>query len=182
MVHESENERSDGCSSAASRGASCSGHGRAEAGLVDRRISRVRGVVLFILAGSSQSVRAAWLETQHHHSSALHRLDARQPAKASRWFPYGHHRWTSIAFLGAATALLGLSVYLLYDAGATLLSSNQPASIGSIRIFGISIWSGCPIFAALVWPGVPAWSIGKATGQHGREDGQPQAAARARAS
>src|SRR3546814_1730693 len=73
------------------------------------------GVVLYLVLGPSQAMRAAWLETVFSIATPdlflVSGPIARRPA--DRRFPFGYYRWVSIAFLCAALALVGLGSYLV---------------------------------------------------------------------
>lgn len=119
-------------------------------------------IVLFLVLGSSQAMRAAWLEdlltllppiaflvSMHYRS--------RIPDTA---FPYGYQRVTVIAFLCSAVVLTILGVYLVVDSSITLLKAEF-TTIGSIEIFGTTVWLGWLMVAALTYSVIPPLFIGR---------------------
>lgn len=79
--------------------------------------------------------------------------------KATKNFPYGFHRITSLAFLTSSLALFILGIYLLFDGSATLLNQKHP-SIPTVVCFGHSIWFGYIMIIALLWSSVPSTFLG----------------------
>jgi len=73
----------------------------------------------------------------------------------------GFHRAVSIAHLCAALALFTMGAYLLFDALHGLIIVEYP-TIGSIEIFGQTIWLGWLMLPALAWSAVPAVFLGRA--------------------
>ena len=120
------------------------------------------GLVLFVVLGNSQAMKAACLETVFSLVSPIVFLIGSRVARrpADRRFPYGYHRWVSIAFLCAALSLFALGLYLLADAGMKALAP-QPTVIGSISVLGHEFWLGWPMLLALAWSAIPAWFIGR---------------------
>lgn len=121
------------------------------------------GVALYLVVGSSQAMKAAWLETVFSIITPLVFLGASHVSRrpADRRYPYGYHRWISIAFLCAAAVLSSLGIYVIIDAALKLISGAS-AEIGRIQLFGIDVWLGWLMLAVLVWSSVPAWFIGRA--------------------
>lgn len=122
--------------------------------------------LLYIVLGSSQAMKAAWLETVFSLVSPVmfligSRIAQRPP---DRRFPYGYHRWVSIAFLCSSLSLFALGLYLLGDA---VLKALAPAAttIGNVRLFGREIWLGWPMLLALAWSAIPAWFLGRRQAQ-----------------
>lgn len=88
------------------------------------------------------------------------RVSRRPP---NRHYPFGHERAVSAGYVGAATALLMVGVYLLFDGGMKLLMREHP-TIGGFPLFGHVVWTGWLGIAVLFWSGVPAHFLGKAKG------------------
>jgi cation diffusion facilitator family transporter len=86
------------------------------------------------------------------------RVSRRPP---NRRYPFGHERAVSAGYIGAATALLLVGLYLLFD-GAMKLAMQEHPSIGGFALFGHVIWTGWIGIAVLVWSGLPARFLGKA--------------------
>jgi cation diffusion facilitator family transporter len=120
-------------------------------------------VAIYLTLGSSQAMKTAWVEDM---------LSLIPPAVfliASRFrnrpptpdHPYGYHRGVSIAYLGASLALFLMGALLLLDSLLKLVSAEHP-SIGTVVLFGHSVWLGWLMIAALVWSMVPAVLLGRA--------------------
>src|SRR3954463_5033943 len=86
------------------------------------------------------------------------RIGRRPP---NRRYPFGHERAVSAGYVGAATALLLVGVYLLFDGGMKLAMREHP-TIGGFPLFGHVVWTGWLGIAVLLWSGVPAHFIGQA--------------------
>ena len=86
------------------------------------------------------------------------RISRRPP---NRRFPFGYERAVSAGYIGAATALLLVGVYLFFD-GAMKLALREHPTIGGFPLFGHVVWTGWLGIAVLVWSGLPAHFIGRA--------------------
>jgi cation diffusion facilitator family transporter len=86
------------------------------------------------------------------------RISRREP---SRRYPFGYERAVSAGYVGAATALLLVGVYLFFDGGMKLAMREHP-TMGGFPLFGHVVWTGWLGIAVLLWSGVPAHFIGKA--------------------
>src|SRR3546814_1139754 len=77
-------------------------------------------------------MKAAWLETVFSIATPVLFLVSGPVSgrPADDLFPFGYHRWVSIAFLCAALALFGLGIYLVADAVGKLTGDGQAAEIG----------------------------------------------------
>jgi divalent metal cation (Fe/Co/Zn/Cd) transporter len=119
-------------------------------------------VVVYLVMGSSQAMKAAWVEDLLSlipplaFLVAVHR--ARRAPSVSH--PYGHHRAVGAGHLAAAVALLGMGAFLLYDSGSGLLSGEHPP-IGSVNILGQTIWAGWLMVAAMVYTGIGPVILGR---------------------
>ena len=120
-------------------------------------------VLMYLVMGSSQAMRAAWLEDI---------LGLIPPAAflISTYFrdrppdedyPYGYHRGVSIAFLVAAVAILAVGGFLLFESAAKLVKAEHP-TIGSVELFGRQVWLGWLMLPVLVYAAVPAVLLGRA--------------------
>lgn len=119
-------------------------------------------VVLYFLLGSSQAMKAAWLEDMLSLLPPIAfliamRVRSRPPSPA---YPYGHQRATVIAFLCAAVALALLGGYLVVDSVYKLIQASHP-SIGAIEVFGETIWMGWLMVAGLTYSVIPPVIIGR---------------------
>src|SRR3546814_13735638 len=90
-------------------------------------------------------MKAAWLETVFSIATPVlflvSGLVSGRPA--DDLFPFGYHRWVSIAFLCAALALFGLGIYLVADAVGKLTGDGQAAERSEERRGGKECGSTC---------------------------------------
>jgi len=127
-------------------------------------------VVVYSVLGSSQALKAAWIEDMLAFLPPLAFLIAariRSRAPNER-FPWGYHRAVSIAYLGAALGLLLLGLYILLESGMKLAAAEHP-TIGAIEILGKPIWHGWLMLAALAYTGFPAVILGHRKLAYARE-------------
>jgi cation diffusion facilitator family transporter len=120
-------------------------------------------ILLALVLGNSQAMKTAWAEDLLSLIPPIAfliamRLSVRPPTER---FPYGFHRATSIAHLCSAVALFAMGVYLLIEAILKLLTAEYP-TIGSVELFGQTIWLGWLMLPALAWSAVPAVFLGRA--------------------
>ena len=121
------------------------------------------GTVLIIVSGSSQAVKATWIDDliglvpPTAYLIAM-RYDHRSP---SRRFPYGYHRAQSIAFFWAAIALVFLGGYIVVESVIKLVTLEHP-TIGTIDVFGHHVWLGWMMLPALAFTGIPQYFLGRA--------------------
>jgi cation diffusion facilitator family transporter len=118
--------------------------------------------VMYLVLGSSQAMKTAWLEDLLSLIPPTVFLIASRIAiwAPNKRFPYGYHRAVSIAFLCAAITLCTMGAWLLIDAVAKLVLVEHP-TIGGAFIFGRVIWLGWLMLPALVWSAVPAVFLGR---------------------
>jgi cation diffusion facilitator family transporter len=117
---------------------------------------------LYFTLGNSQAMKVAWLEDLLSLIPAAAFLVG---ARMSQWkpnaeYPYGYLRATTVAYLVGSVALLVLGVYLLFDSGMKLVKAEHP-TIGSVELFGHSIWLGWLMMLALLWTGIPTVVLGR---------------------
>ncbi len=119
-------------------------------------------VVMYFSLGSSQAMKAAWLEDiLSLVPSVVFLISAHFFNKsASSRFPYGYHRVFSVAFLCGSVALFSMGLFLLFDSSIALIKTEHP-TIGSVTIFGFTTWMGWLMIAALIYSAVPAMIIGR---------------------
>jgi cation diffusion facilitator family transporter len=120
-------------------------------------------ILLALVLGNSQAMKTAWAEDLLSLIPPIAfliaiRLNVRPP---TRRFPYGFHRVTSIAHLCSAIALFTMGTYLLIEAIIKLVTVEYP-TIGSVELFGQTIWLGWLMLPALAWSAVPAVFLGRA--------------------
>jgi cation diffusion facilitator family transporter len=120
-------------------------------------------VLLYFTLGSSQAMKAAWVEdilglTPPIAFLVASRVRNRTPNDR---FPYGYHRATSIAYLCASVALLALGAFILFDSVSKLVRFEHPP-IGLVKPFGDRpIWLGWLMLAALAYSAVPQVLLGR---------------------
>lgn len=118
--------------------------------------------LMFVTMGSSQAMKTAWVEdVLSLVPSLLFLLASRRELRAPRErFPYGFHGLSTLAFLGASTALSAVGIFLLYEAVTTLISRHHP-TLGAMDLFGHTVWAGWVMIAALAYSIVPVAILGR---------------------
>lgn len=115
-----------------------------------RRLERVTLAVLVVtivlvavVMGSSQAMRAAWIEDLLSLIPPLAFLVALRVARRAptRSRPYGAHRSIGIGHLVAAVALSVMGVVLVGDSLLGLVKAEHPP-IGTFDLFGHTVWQG----------------------------------------
>ena len=120
-------------------------------------------VLLYLTLGSSQAMKAAWVEDILGLLPPAAFLIAARVRRRSpnERFPYGYHRVTSVAFLSASMALLALGVFVLYDSVSKLARFEHPP-IDLVKPVGDEpIWLGWLMLAALAYSAVPQVVLGR---------------------
>ena len=119
-------------------------------------------VVVFFAMGSSQAMKAAWVEDMLALIPPVAFLfaqrRARRPVDAEH--PYGHHRAVGGGHLAAAVALLGMGVYLIVDSAMGLLRGEHPP-VGTVGLFGHAVWAGWVMIAAMVYTAIGPVVLGR---------------------
>ena len=118
--------------------------------------------VMYFAMGSSQTMKAAWLEDLLSLVPPIailvaSRFRTREPNEK---FPYGYHRAVSIAFLCASAGLFAMGALMLYDAASALVKLERP-SIGVVEVFGQPVWQGWVMIAALIYSAIPPVILGR---------------------
>lgn len=118
--------------------------------------------VMYLVLGSSQAMKTAWIEDILSLIPPIVFLVAVRIAiwPPNKRFPYGYHRVISIAFLCASLALFTMGAWLLADSLIKLVKAEHP-TIGGITLFGHTIWLGWLMIAALVYSSVPPVIVGR---------------------
>lgn len=121
-------------------------------------------LVMYMATGGSQAMRAAFIEDLISLVPPIafliaHRTRRRPP---SAEYPYGHNRAALLAFLAAAVAIALVALFILYEAGATLLKQEHP-SIGHFYVLGEQwdIWAGWVMIGALIYSVIPPLILGR---------------------
>ena len=120
-------------------------------------------VLVYLVMGSSQAMRASWLENTISLVPPLAFLICTRIArmKPGRRFPYGMHGAVSIGYLTASLALFGMGLFLFIESAIKLLTGER-TTIGGFDLFGTTIWAGWPMLAALLYTSVPSFFLGRA--------------------
>lgn len=117
--------------------------------------------LVYLVLGSSQAMKAVWLEDILTLFPATAFLIAtrfrRRPATEA--MPFGYHRSVSVAYVIGATAILVLGGYVVIDSVLKLVAAEH-ASIGVMEIGDWQVWQGWPMLAVLVYTAVPAAILG----------------------
>ncbi len=119
-------------------------------------------VVIYVTMGSSQAMKAAWLEdllSLIPPATFLITNVLVRRASDSR-MPYGYHRAVNVGFVIGALALTVMGMFITYDSFMGLVKAEHP-TISTMVLFDQEIWAGWPMIAALAWGVVPAVFIGR---------------------
>jgi cation diffusion facilitator family transporter len=120
-------------------------------------------VFVGLTLGQSQAMKAVWVEDILSLFPPIAFLVAarvrHRPPDAKH--PWGYHRITSIAFLGAAITLLTFGLAILVDSALKLVTAERPP-VGVLPVFGFEPWAGWLMLAALAYSGVPPVLLGRA--------------------
>lgn len=106
--------------------------------------------VIALVVGNSQAMRTAWIEDmlslipQFAFLVALLFVRKRPTLK----HPYGLHRAMGIGHLVAGVALLAVGVNLAIESITGLIAAEHP-TIGTVRLFGQTIWLGWLMVAVM---------------------------------
>jgi divalent metal cation (Fe/Co/Zn/Cd) transporter len=119
--------------------------------------------VIFLVMGSSQAMKAAWLEDLLSLAPPVAFLVAvkivNRPPSAK--YPYGYHRSVGVAHLVAGVALLSMGGFLLVDSAIGLIKAEHPP-IGTFQFLGNTVWLGWLMIGALSLTVVPPVLLGRA--------------------
>ncbi|MGR6742834.1 MULTISPECIES: cation transporter [Microbacterium] len=119
--------------------------------------------LVFLVLGNSQAMKAAWIEDLLSFIPPLAfliaiRVNRRRPTLRH---PYGYHRSVGVGHLVAAVALTTMGTYLIVESGIGLLSGEHP-TIGTVELFGASIWLGWLMIGVMALTAVPPVLLGRA--------------------
>lgn len=107
-------------------------------------------VVVALVMGNSQAMRTAWIEdilsTIPQIAFLLALAVIRRPPSAKH--PYGYHRAMGIGHLVAGVALLAVGANLCIEAVTGLVRQEHPP-IGTMRLFGVTVWQGWVMIAVM---------------------------------
>lgn len=123
----------------------------------------VTTVLVFLVLGNSQAMKAAWIEDLLSFLPPISFLLAtriiRKPPSEDH--PYGFHRSTGVAHLVAAVALTVMGGYLLVESGLGLLKAEHP-TIGGTELFGNTVWLGWLMMGVMALTAAPPVFLGRA--------------------
>lgn len=119
--------------------------------------------IVYLVMGSSQAMKAAWVEDLLSFIPPISFLVAvhfshRRPSEKH---PYGLHRSIGVGHLVAGTALFAMGAFMVLDSASGLLKTEHPP-VGLMEIAGNQVWAGWPMIAAMVLTGVPPVFLGRA--------------------
>jgi divalent metal cation (Fe/Co/Zn/Cd) transporter len=126
--------------------------------------------LVFLVIGSSQAMKAAWIEDLLSLAPPIAFLLAvkivNRPPSAK--YPYGYHRSVGVAHLVAGVALLTMGGFLFVDSAIGLLGAEHPP-IGTIQLFGNTVWMGWLMIAVLALTVLPPILLGRAKTELARQ-------------
>lgn len=98
---------------------------------------------VYLVMGSSQAMKAAWIEDLLSLAPPIAFLVATRIVNKppTEKYPYGYHRAVGVAHLVAGVALLAMGLFLIIDSASGLLRAEHPP-VGSIELLGQTIWLG----------------------------------------
>ena len=120
-------------------------------------------VLVALVMGNSQAMQTAWVEDILSTIPQIAFLVAlpfvRRAATAKH--PYGYHRAMGVGHLVAGVALLGVGANLCYEAISGLVKQEHPP-IGTMQVFGITVWQGWLMIGVMLLIVVPPFFYGRA--------------------
>ncbi len=118
-------------------------------------------IILYFVLGSSQAMKAAWVEDILALFPPIAFLVASRfrERKPNARFPWGYHRAITVAYVVAAVALVFLGLFILVDSADKLIRGSHPP-IGLVEIFDWKVWLGWIMIAALLYGLVPSLILG----------------------
>src|SRR5690606_17041715 len=100
-------------------------------------------ILVFLVLGNSQAMKAAWIEDMLSFIPPIAFLIAvrinRKPPTQDH--PYGFPRSVGVGHLVSAVALTTMGTFLIVDSASGLLATEHP-TIGSVVLFDQVIWLG----------------------------------------
>lgn len=118
---------------------------------------------VFLVMGSSQAMKAAWMEDMLSFIPPISflvavRMAGRRPTERH---PYGFHRSVGIGHLVAATALVSMGAFMVWDSASGLIKAEHPP-VGLATVAGHQVWSGWLMIAVMAYTAVPPVLLGRA--------------------
>jgi len=126
--------------------------------------------LIALVMGSSQAMKAAWIEDLLSLAPPIAFLIGIRIVNnpPTRKYPYGFHRSVGVAHLVAGVALVSMGLFLLIDSAIGLVRAEHPP-IGSIHLFGATVWMGWIMILVLSLTVVPPILLGRAKMELARE-------------
>ncbi len=114
-----------------------------------------------LVVGNSQAMRTAWVEDMLSVLPQIAFLIALRFTRRQRrpTHPYGYHRSMGAGHLVAGVALVVVGALLAYEAVSALVTAEHP-TIGSMNLFGHTIWQGWLMMAVMTVIAAPAVILG----------------------
>ena len=121
----------------------------------------VTATLVALVLGNSQAMKAAWIEDLLSFIPPFAFLIAVRLARRppTTRHPYGYHRSIGVGHLVAAVALTAMGAFLIVDSGIGLVTAEHP-TIGTVNLFGVTIWLGWLMVAVMALTAVPPVIIG----------------------
>lgn len=118
--------------------------------------------LMALVMGSSQAMKTAWVEDLLSLIPPSAFLIATRIAfwRPTKRFPYGFHRANAVAYLAASLTLLSFGALLFADGVASVIAADHP-TIGSVELFGSTVWLGWLMIAVLLYTVVPPVILGR---------------------
>lgn len=108
-------------------------------------------VVIYFTPGNSQAMKTTLIEDLLSFVPPLAFLLCSwiEEWSASDRFPLGFIRINTLGYLISSVALAGVGAFLIIDSALVLIRAEQP-TIGSVEFFGMTLWLGWLMIAALL--------------------------------
>lgn len=115
-----------------------------------------------LVVGNSQAMRTAWVEDMLSVLPQLAFLVALQFTRRARrpTHPYGYHRSMGAGHLVAGVALIVVGALLAYEAVSALVKTEHP-TIGTMNLFGHTVWQGWLMIGVMAVIAAPAVILGR---------------------
>lgn len=118
--------------------------------------------LVYLVLGNSQAMKAAWIEDLLSFIPPIAFLIAVRVNRLAptHRHPYGYHRSVGVGHLVAAVALTTMGTFLIIDSASGLLSAEHP-TIGTVELFGTSVWLGWLMMGVMALIAAPPVFIGR---------------------
>jgi divalent metal cation (Fe/Co/Zn/Cd) transporter len=118
-------------------------------------------VAVYFALGSSQAMKAAWLEDMLSLVPPAAFLIATRyrDRRPTEEMSFGYHRAISVAYLAGSIAIVALGLFILIDSSHKLIVAEHPA-IGLVELWDWHFWQGWLMLAVLLYTGVPPVILG----------------------